>query len=682
MADQPQPDRHRRALWTAAAVICLVLVAPWRVQDLDALARLAVGRHVVETMSVPSTDPFTYSRPAARWINPEWGGDILWYGAHEIGGGEPGMVTVSLLLAGLGILLTMAWTTRAGVSPPVICALVLVSLPALAGLLHARNYLHAYWLVPLYLLMLHRGRWLWVLGPLAILWANLHSSFVVGWVLVASAVADHLMNQGDGEGGLDWRARLRRPPVPLLLIILAAHPLLAMVGPHGAGVYGQLWDHLINADIYRQWVLEWRPPHETRDLLTQAPLHLLGMLGLISFLPRCNRRRVGGLLRLLACLALAYSSGRFLGLLAFIAAPDVAINIQRWLAGRDAAGLARRFAPAALLLAGLGLAGAAIHQVRTSQRPQVLERPGAPVSAATFLARRVPAGTRLFNTYNAGPYLLWLVPGIKLYIDPRNNLGAEHIKQYVERLLVDPAAFRAEAARTHTQLAMVDLTDGTYSNLAMHLRRSKSWKLIQMDGQIAIYRNVERALDRRLQREEYLVLEGTLDLEYLLQRHNVVVAHDLARAKKTAPRLAAVIEAYQLLRGPLYGPPPLVLPSRPRLTPRTLPLYKKALKQAQKDSARAATLLAGALPRLAPSAALMTYLATAHARAGNLQGCKEVLLALPKVYKDSPHVLGLKVELARLGGDARKVQALAAQMKALGHNRHVIWQILTSVGKR
>ena len=682
MVEQPQPDRHRRTLWTAAAVICLIMVAPWRVQDLDALARLAVGRHVVETLSVPAKDPFTFSRPEVSWINPEWGGDILWYGAHELGAGEPGMVTLALVLAALGIFLTVAWTTRAGVSPPVICALVLLSLPALAGLLHTRNYLHAYWLVPLYLLILHRGRWLWALGPLAILWANLHSSFVVGWVLVAASLVDHFMAQGEGEGGLSWRARLRRPPVPVLLVVLAAHPLLAMVGPHGPGVYGQLWDHLINADVYRQWVLEWRPPHETQDLLTQAPLHLLGVLGLISFLPRCNRRRLGGLLRLLACLALAYSSGRFLGLLAFLAAPEAAINLQRWLAPRDPVSLARRLGPALLLLTGLSLAGAAIHQARTSQRPPVLERPGAPISAATFLARRVPAGTRLFNTYNAGPYLLWLVPGIKLYIDPRNNLGAEHIKQYVERVVKDPAAFEKEAARTHAQLAMVDLTDGTYSRLAEHLRRSTAWKLIHMDGVFAIYRSVERALDRRLQREEYLVLEGTLGLEYLLQHHAVAVDHDLSRLKKTAPHFAAALEAYQLMREAMHGPPPLVLPPRPRLDPRTMLLYQKALKQAQKDNARAAALLAGALPHLPPSPALMIYLATANARAGKLDACKEVLLVASRLYADSPHVLGLNVELARIGGDSKKVQALAAKMKTLGHNRHVIWQILASASKR
>ena len=620
MAHTPQPPQHRRALWTAMAIICLVLVAPWRVMDIDALARLAVGRHIVETGTVPDRDPFTYSRPDALWVNPEWGGDLLWYGAHELGGGEPGMVALGLGLAALGFLLTITWATRAGASPPVAVALLLLSLPALSGLLHTRNYLHAYWLVPLYILILHRGgRWLWALVPLAVLWANLHSSFVVGWVLLAAAVAGRLMEPAEGAGQGAWRPRLRQSPMPLLLALLAAHPLLAMAGPHGASVYGQLWDHLVNADIYRQWVLEWRPPHQTRGLLPQIPLHLLGIAGLLSFLPRCNRRRLGGLIRVLACLALAYSSSRFLGLLAVMAAPDVAINLQRWLNGANPGRALTRLAPAALLLVGLGLAAAAIREARASEQPQVLQRPGAPMAAATFLARRAPPGTRLFNTYNAGPYLLWLVPRAKLYIDPRNNLGAPLVKRYVEQVLVDPRTFEAEAARTGTQLAMVDLTDDRYSVLAAHLRRSRGWRLVHMDGCFAIYRSRVRERARRLVLEEYLVVEGTLELEYLQQHHGVAINHDLERLKRTTPRFAAALEGYLLLSG-TSDPPPLLTHTPAKL--------RKQLKRGRE-------LLAWALPHLPPSPALMIYLATANARLGELDACRDVLLVASRLYPSS-----------------------------------------------
>ena len=663
METKTQPRGTRRSLWTAAAIICLVLVAPWRVMDLDTLARLAVGRHIVQTGTVPDRDPFTYSRPESRWVNPEWGGDLLWYGAHELGGGEPGMVALGLGLAALGVLLTMAWATRAGVSPPVMASLLLLSLPALAGLLHTRNYLHAYWLVPLYLLILHRGgRWLWALIPLAVLWANLHSSFVVGWILIAAAVAEHLAEPGEGS----LLTRLRQGPAPLLLALLAAFPLLAMAGPHGASVYGQLWDHLINADIYRQWVLEWRPPHQTRGLLAQTPLHLLGIAGLLSFLPRCNRRRLGGLTRVLACLAMAYSSSRFLGLLAFMAAPDVAINLQRWLDSARPGRALVRYAPAVLLLAGLGLASAAIREARASQRPPVLQRPGAPMAAATFLARRAPAGTRLFNTYNAGPFLLWLVPEVKLYIDPRNNLGAGQITRYVEQVLTSPQRFEAEAVKTGAQMAMVDLTDDRYSILGAHLRRSPAWRLVHMDGCFAIYRSKARAPAPRLIREEYLVLEASLELEYLLQHHDVAIRHDLSRLKKTAPRFAAALEGYLQLRA-TSGPPPLIIPASARL--------RKKLEWGR-------DLLAWALPHLPPSAALMTYLATANARLGKLDACRDVLLAASRLFASSAHVLGLKIELARLGGDGKKVRQLVGRMRELGHTRHMVWQILASASRR
>jgi len=669
MDQQIQAKGSRRPLWTAAAIILLVLVAPWRVMDRDALARLAVGRHIVQTGAVPANDPFTFSRPEARWVNPEWGGDLLWYGAHELGGGEPGMVALGLGLAALGIFLTMAWAVRAGASPPVMAGMLMVTLPALAGLLHTRNYVHAYWLIPLYLLILHRGgRWLWALAPLAVLWANLHSSFVVGWVLVAAALIGRLAGGAEGAEGEErtlLRARLRQPQTLFLLAVLVAHPLLAMAGPHGAAVYGQLWDHLANADIYRQWVLEWRPPTETRGMLAQLPLHLLGIAGLLSFLPSCNRRRLGGLVRVLACLALAYSSSRFLGLLAVLAAPDVAINLQRWLGSLRPGHMLARLAPLALLLAGLGLAGAAAHEVRTSKRPPLLEQPAAPLAAATFLARRAPQNTRLFNTYNAGPYLLWLSPRTRLYIDPRNNLGAPLVKRYVEQLLVSPEQFEAEAKKTGVQLALVDLTDDRYSVLATHLHRSRAWKLVHMDGCFAIHRSADRAASRRFAREDYLVLEGTLELEYLLQHHVVAIRHDLVRLKKTAPYFAAALEGYLLLSA-TSGPPPLIVPPSSKL---------------RLELERGRELLSKALPHLPPSPALMSYLATADARLGKLDACKDVLLVASRLFPTSAHVLGLKVELARLGGDKAKIRALAQRMRKLGYAGHPVWQILASSGR-
>ena len=639
---------------------CMLLAGPWRVMDTDTLSRLAVGRQIAQSGTVPTSDPFTYAAPEVRWINPEWAGDLLWYGAHQLGG-EPALVALGLGLAALGLMLTLLWVTRGGASPVLAVALLLATLPAVADLLHARNYLHAYWLIPLYIVILQRGgRWLWLLLPAAVLWANLHSSFVLGWVLLAAALARRILIP-DGS----WGQRLRARPVPLLLGLLALHPLLAMAGPHGAGVYGQLWDHLHNAEIYRQWVLEWRPPHEARGLLAQIPLHLMGVFGLISFLPRCNRRRLGAVLRVVTALALAYSSCRFLGLLMVLAAPDVAINMGRWIGGSPRP-LARH-APALLLLVGLGLAGAAIHQTRTSQRPPLLQRPTAPVAAARFLAHHAPPGSRLLNPYNAGPYLLWLSPGTRLFIDPRNNLGAHHVKRYVDHVLLGPGQFEGEVARTGTTLAMVDLTDARYSVIARHLHRfSRSWQLVHMDGCFAVYARKQGGAARQLRRQAYLVVEGTLELEYLLQHHVVAIRHDLSRVRAASPHFAAAVEGYMLLSAS-SGPPPLLVNP-----PRKL----------RGELERGRTLLSGALPHLPPSPALMTYLATASARLGQLKASLEVLGVARRLFPGSVHVLALQLELAQAQNKTAEARALVAQMRRLGHTRHPVWQILSARKKQ
>ena len=141
------PSRRRVALVYAAALAALWIAAPRQIVDLDALARLSVGRLVARTGEVPSTDPFTFSRPEVRWSNPEWGGDLLWYAAHRLDGFR-GMVALKLFLAGLGWGLALLVALRGGARPALVLALLLIVIPAAGPRLHVRNEVHALWLIP------------------------------------------------------------------------------------------------------------------------------------------------------------------------------------------------------------------------------------------------------------------------------------------------------------------------------------------------------------------------------------------------------------------------------------------------------------------------------------------------------------------------------------------------------
>ena len=467
---------------TATLVLgATILVAPWRPVDPDALSHLAIGKTIVELRGVPATDPLTFSHPQARWSNPEWLGDLLLYLLYRVGG-EPTLQIYKLLLICAGWLLALCLAVRRGSSPAIAAALLMIILVGAAARFALRNELHVYWLVPVYGLVLWRSRervrCLWLLLPLGALWANLHGSFPVGWVLVGAALGDAL------------RGRDRRR-VLVLLGLLAAHPLLALVSPHGIHNYGQLVDHLANASIYRALILEWQPPGGAGGL-QQFPLHLLALVGLLSFLPRVNRRELEALLLLVAGLALGYASRRFLPLLGLMVVPGIAANLTRWV--REAAPRFSGFAGAGALLVASGLLVPVVWGVRTAAPPHLLRRPDAPLRAAAFFARNAPAGSRLFNPFNAGPWLLWRAVcsrrctdgRLRIYIDPRNNLGADALERYLE-VRADPARFEQEARSLAINLVLVDLSDGRDRALGAHLDRDPTWRRELGGRRYAIY---------------------------------------------------------------------------------------------------------------------------------------------------------------------------------------------------
>ncbi len=467
---------------TCLAVLSLavILLAPPVMTDPDALTNLAVGRHISASGAVPAVDPFTFGAGEARWSNPEWLASLLMYQVHRLGG-EAGLQRFKrALLAGAWCLLFGLAVAR-GAPPWLTLGLLLLLLPGTAWRFTLRNHLHLFVLVPLYGLVIHgalsraRPRLLLLLLPLALLWANLHASFVVGWFLLAAALVGAL-KQGR-----------RDPVIRGLALILLVHPLLALISPHGIYNYGQLLDHLAQVSLLRQHIQEWRGPAETLTQTARTPLLLLMVVGAASFTPAYNRKDLHGLILLLGGLAAALVSQRFIPLLVFLAAPVVASSLHGVLA--RVAPLMARLAVGALLLVGaLGVLRVA-RDAAADPPTAALGRQGSAAGAAGFLGRHAPAGTNLFNDYNSGPYFLWLAAerGVRVYIDPRNNLGGQRLARYLDWLLPSPAQFEREVRAAGVTLAHVDADQERMRPLAVHLGRSPAWALVYFDGRHALF---------------------------------------------------------------------------------------------------------------------------------------------------------------------------------------------------
>jgi len=381
---------------------------------------------------------------------------------------------LKLALLALAILLAHRLACARGASPSLASGLLLLALIAAAPRLTARNDLHGYWLAGLCGVLVEAGRreprWLLALLPAGALWANLHGSFVVGWLIIAAGLL-----ATPPPGARRYRS--------LLGAVLALQPALALVGPNGLDVYRQLVDHLLGAGTYRALIVEWQPLWRA-PLLVQAPVHVLAALALLAALAPTRSWRES--LPVGAALALACASQRFVLLGALLGVPGIAAGLTRALASTSGP-LVRRAPGLALLLAAAAAAPVAWHARRAGPRP-VLEREDAPLAAAAHLLEAAPAA-RLLAPFDAGPWLLWLTPRVRLYVDPRNTRGAAALRRYLD-LLHRPELVEDEQRRLGIDQVLIDEVDPRMTPLARWLARKgvRAWPPPGEPGRFTLYR--------------------------------------------------------------------------------------------------------------------------------------------------------------------------------------------------
>jgi len=174
------------------ALLFVATLALRRVDDFDTWWHLASGRWIAAHWSVPKTDPFSYTVSTNEWINLQWLYDLSMYAVHAVAGIDGLVITSVLCFVGTFVLL-LANVRRALGPLAVTWWLVWVAMTVSERLL-VRPEMATFPLLAAVLLVLaqgrsNEGRRLWLLVPLMLAWANLHSLFILGVAAIACACA-------------------------------------------------------------------------------------------------------------------------------------------------------------------------------------------------------------------------------------------------------------------------------------------------------------------------------------------------------------------------------------------------------------------------------------------------------------------------------------------------------------
>jgi hypothetical protein len=393
-----------RALLPALCAVLLLGLFSREIYDSDFWWHLRTGQYIVEQHALPIPDPFAWTTATAHDAYPgeartrqfnlthEWLAQVIFYAVWRAGG-SAGMVAARALAltAFCGLVGLIAWRRRGSVYGALAATLAAASVAQAFAL--DRPYQFTWLLLAATLAILEFRRPLWLLPPLFAVWANCHSGYFLGWVVLGAWCAESIVP----------RRRDAALWIASLLSVLAS-----ALNPNGFGVFRTLLDYQGSYLTLR--LLEWARP----SLWPPSAFSVLLVVAASVLVWARRRVRIADWLIFAAFAAAALAAQRNTILVGLVAPITIAAYlpwkfrlpwVTHWVAP---------YALAALLAVGLGagIARGSFFQWRTAEWK-------VPRGAADFLARH-HVTQPMFNTYEYGGYLIWrLWPGQRTFIDGR-----------------------------------------------------------------------------------------------------------------------------------------------------------------------------------------------------------------------------------------------------------------------
>jgi hypothetical protein len=448
-------------LWVIPVLVAgAVSFAPPILNDADTFWHIAAGRWMIAHRAVPTTDPFSYTFAGRPWVAHEWLSEVAMAAAF-LGAGWGGVMLLTGAAVGTLSAVMDRWLLRWLPPGPALIALVLGFACLAPGML-ARPHLLALPVLALWTVGLLEARragraprpWL---ALVMALWANLHSSFIVG-LLIAGALAL--------EALLEVRTWRRRP-----LIGWAAFLVLSLVAsvatPHG--IDGLAFPLRVLSMKTLPSITEWLGP----DFMKVTTLEIALLGGLFFAFWRGAKLGAVRVLILLGLVHMSLQHVRQEVLVGVVAPLILAEPIGRSLAGAKASDAGWRLplpqtALGAILIIAVVLGRLLVPVAR-------IDGPTAPIAALAH----VPAALRaqpVLNDYDFGGYLIF--SGVRPYIDGRADMyGDAFVADHGLVVSANQTALDRAIARYHIRWSILRpdrLTVGA-------LDRTPGWKRLYTD---------------------------------------------------------------------------------------------------------------------------------------------------------------------------------------------------------
>ena len=233
-------------LWLSLALLFLLPIAFFlSITPHDYWWYVRIGKDIIESGSVPIVDTLSYTYPGRPIFYQAWLSAVIFWFAHDMGG-----AILTFLLKGICIAIAygLIWVVARDVGTEPKLATLLIVLLGLSSSMNwsMRPQIFAYPLFAVTLFILwhwhnRREKLLWLSPIVSLLWANLHGSFILAFVLMGSAV---LFGAGDRKKLVMW---------------LGISIMGTFINPRGVFVW-QFVPDMLTSPSDQLYATEWQPP--------------------------------------------------------------------------------------------------------------------------------------------------------------------------------------------------------------------------------------------------------------------------------------------------------------------------------------------------------------------------------------------------------------------------------------
>ncbi len=465
-------SRSYHFLWLSIALLPLIAISfMLAIPAQDYWWYMRLGRDILAQGAIPLVDTIGYSRAGLPIFYQQWAAGIIFWLTYKFGG-----ATLTYLLRGalIGLSYGMLWRLMRRSSGPRLATILLIAL----GLSSSNNWamrpqLFAYPLFAICVWVLFQWqdgnpRFLFLLPLSVLLWANLHGSFALPFVLAGSAL---IFGKGDRKA---------------LLIALGVMVLATMINPYGVGVWKYLV-FILNSPSDYLFSVEWKPPTNVGWQLNIFFAWVLIFAPIAAF----SSRKLS-LLEWVWFLGfgwLALSGIRYVIWFMFLLAVFSAKLLAEWTNKVIDVSVPKIF-PAvnysfAFLLMSLSLIFLpGLRENWWKDAPPLYERSTTPIEAVKWLSAHAEIRGALWNDYAFGSYIEFALPSRPTWIDTR--MYHYPPAQWTEYVQVSGAE-NWQALFDREKINLLALSTASQTKLIQAVENSNQWREEYRDPYAVIF---------------------------------------------------------------------------------------------------------------------------------------------------------------------------------------------------